>query len=68
MKHLTKLRNNLNAVIHSRNLYQGHSRFISARVDGDKVTVENLHTGERVPFVGTGWRDGSGYEVKVSSL
>lgn len=62
-----KIANNLNAVIHSKNLYNGTARFIDARVEKGVVTVENLYTGERVPFTGQGWRNGYGNHVSVTS-
>jgi hypothetical protein len=56
----------LNRVIHSRNLYCGHSRFINAGADTQSITVENLQTGERVPFVNDGsFRDGMGEPVII---
>ena len=55
----------LNRVIHSRNLYSGHSRFISAMASKVEetgeyaVTVENLQTGVRVDVFGPCFRQQS---------
>jgi hypothetical protein len=56
----------LNRIIHTQNLYSGHSRFIHAKAVDGVVTVENLHTGERVPFVEGAFRDGYGYPVTLA--
>lgn len=58
----------LNQIIHAENLYSGHSRFIDARLVKDVVTVENLQTGERVPFVNDGsFRNGRGTPVVLAA-
>ncbi len=58
----------LNNVIHTSNLYRGHSRYIHAKVEGGQITVENLQTGDRVPFDGVNWRDGRGYSVTRENI
>lgn len=65
-KAVRQLVNQLNAVITLRNLYCGHSRFINASANSQTITVENLHTGEVVPFVNDGsFRDGNGQPVII---
>jgi hypothetical protein len=55
----------LNGIIHARNLYRGHSRFIDAVVTPDcRVEVTNLQTGEQVEFTIDGsFRDGRGQSI-----
>lgn len=59
--------NQLNAVIHKRNLCRNGARFINAKVEGRSVTVQNIMTDERVTFVSDGsFYDGYGYKIKLS--
>lgn len=60
---LRKLVNEVNGIIHARNLYSGNNRFINCHVKDGVVLVENLHTGEITPLSGREYRDGHGYPV-----
>ena len=62
----------LNRIIHTCNLYAGHSRFINAHVNGTtgEICVENLQTGVVTPIASLAgeFRDGDGARVCVLAL
>ncbi len=57
----------LNRIIHTSNLYAGHSRFINAHVCVGEICVENLHTGVSTPIANLAGelRDGDGARVDL---
>jgi S-adenosylmethionine synthetase len=66
---LIRAADELNGVIHSRNLYRNGRRYYDCRVVDGKLTVRDLYTEQDVPFVNDGsFVDGYGRVVILESI
>lgn len=74
LKELARKARELNAVIHTRNLYASHPsvtyriRCIRAHVHNGALYVENLNTGELMDCADYTFSNANGYPVKISEL
>lgn len=63
-KAMTAMQRELRDIVHRQNLYSGCSRFINPIVTSGVLRVENLQTGEFIPYANDGsFRDGRGSVV-----
>jgi hypothetical protein len=62
---LGRKRDELNSIIHRRNLYSKGRRFIDAQVSAGWLVVRDLYTSELIPFIPGQFFDGYGQEVCV---